>query len=128
VLVVEPRRRRERDEELAAVSVRPAVGHGENPGLVVPQLRAELVGEGETGAAGSLAQRIPALNHEIGDDAVENGAVIVRLLHFFPGPRVGPFKSSFSEPGEVGHGLRHFGVEQPRREVAFARREMREQH
>src|SRR4030095_10897378 len=43
--VVKMRRRRQRDEELAAVGVRAAVGHRQDAGLVVPQLRMKLVAE-----------------------------------------------------------------------------------
>src|ERR1700722_4473792 len=55
-LVVEPWRRRKRDEELAAVGVRPGVGHRQDAGLVVPQLWAELVSELVAGAAGPRAE------------------------------------------------------------------------
>ena len=64
--------RPERDEELAAVRVRPRVGHREDAGLVVAQLRVELVGELVAGAAGALPERIAALDHEAVDHAVED--------------------------------------------------------
>src|SRR2546427_7114129 len=101
VLVVEPRRRHQRDEELPAVGVGPAVGHRQNARLVVAQLRVELVGEVVARASGALAERIAALDHEIGYHAVEDRAVVVRLFRLSPGPRVGPLLGAFGETGEI---------------------------
>ena len=87
VAVVEVRRRAERDEELAAVGVGPAVGHRQDAGLVVPEPRVELVGELVAGAADALSQRIAALDHEAVDHAVEDDAVVVRRPSSSPGCR-----------------------------------------
>src|SRR3954453_13525279 len=78
VLAVQPRRRRCRhDEELAAVRVRPCVGHGQCAphDRVVVDLVVELV----AGAAGADALRATALNHEIRDHAVEDQPVVEAL-------------------------------------------------
>ena len=125
VLVVEPRRRHQRDEKLAAVGIRPAVGHRQDAGLAVPERRPEFVAEVVAGTAGALAQRIAALNHEIRDHAVEDRAVEVGLLHSLARTGIGPLLRSVREPREVRDGVRRLRVEQPRREVAFARRKMR---
>src|SRR5262249_58397839 len=90
VLVVEPRRPVERDEELAAVGIRPAVRHRQDPRLAVPQLRAELVREVVARPARTLAEWIAALNHETVDDAVKDGAVVIRLRHGAAAARIGP--------------------------------------
>src|SRR6185436_9091617 len=75
VLVVEPRRGYQRDEELAAVSARSRVGHREDARLVVPPFRVEFVGEAVTGSARAGTERIAALDHEVLDHAVEDEAV-----------------------------------------------------
>ena len=77
---IEPRRRRQRDEELRSVGIRPRVGHAEDPRARVLQRRRDLVLEfvavdGRTSPTG--ARRVAALHHEVRDDAVEDGAVVV---------------------------------------------------
>ena len=47
-----------------------------------------------TRTADAAAQRIAALNHEAGDDAVKDRAIVERLLHFLAGLRVAPFFGS----------------------------------
>ena len=83
VLVVEPRARRRRDEELRAVGVGAGVGHREGEGAVVAQRAVELVLElvaPDGGAAGAVAERVARLAHEPLDDAVEDDAVVVAWL------------------------------------------------
>src|SRR5690242_8204740 len=77
VLAVEPRRRAVRDEELAAVRAGPRVRHREDAGLVVLEPADELVAELVARAAAAVAVRAAALDHEIGDHAVEREAVVV---------------------------------------------------
>src|SRR5689334_5688696 len=62
------------DEELAAVAVRPGVGHREGSGLM--GLRAELVLEGVTGTASTAARGVAALCHKARDHAVKDDAVV----------------------------------------------------
>ena len=80
VLAVEPRRRHERYEELRAAGVRPRVRHREHAGLVVAQPLAELVLDDVARAAGAVALRAAALDHELVDDAVEGEPVVEALL------------------------------------------------
>lgn len=80
VLAVEPGRGGEGDEELRAVGVGAGVGHAQDAGARVPQLGRDLVGElvaVDGGAAAARARRVPALDHEGRDDAVEDDAVVV---------------------------------------------------
>lgn len=68
------------DEELAAVGVGPAVGHGHDPPGGVLERLAELVGElaaPDGGAALAGARGVAALDHEPLDVAVEHRAVVV---------------------------------------------------
>src|SRR5699024_1696624 len=61
-------------ERVAALA---RVGHGQHVGLV-EVLLGDLVVEGVAGAAGAGAQRVAALQHETGDDAVEDDTVVER--------------------------------------------------
>src|SRR5262245_66179609 len=99
--IVEVRRRSERDEELPAIGVRATVRHREDACLVVPQLRVKLVGEVIAGAADTLTERIAALNHELVDDAMKNGAVVVGFAHFLVAARIAPFPGAFSQSDKI---------------------------
>ncbi|TFB00711.1 hypothetical protein CCMA1212_007152 [Trichoderma ghanense] len=83
VLPVEPGRGRERDEELRPVGVWPRVGHAEDARAGVLERRVDLVLElvaVDGGAAAAGARRVAALDHEVGDDAVEYRGVVVAAL------------------------------------------------
>src|SRR4051812_14892048 len=75
VLAVEPRTcfRRD-DEELAPVRVRPGVRHCER--AAVDPVLVELVLELVAGPAAAGPRRVAALDHEVGNDAVEDQAVV----------------------------------------------------
>src|ERR1700753_2674480 len=84
MLAVEPRRGRERDEELAAVFVLARIRHAQHARARVPQRRVDLVRKRAAPArlaAAPRAGRVAALDHEGRDDAVEDGAVVVAALH-----------------------------------------------
>ena len=98
------------DEKLAAVSASAGgsgagVGHGEATGLVEGEARIDLVLEEVARVAGAVAHAVPALNHEVGDDAVEGGAVVEGLvMHLLHSLGIGPVFRAFGETGEVGYG------------------------
>ena len=80
MLTGEPLGRRDRDEELRAVSVRAGVRHCEFAGPIELMRRAfgfilELI----TGAAHASALRIATLDHEVGNHAMKNGAIVQAL-------------------------------------------------
>src|SRR5690606_41504193 len=82
------------DEELRAVGAAPrdlpGVRHGEHVGLGEVQLGVDLVVEGVAGAPRAGTDGVPALDHEVGADPVDEDAVVQRLVHLLPGTRVGP--------------------------------------
>lgn len=83
MLPVEPRRRRKGDEELGAVGVGPRVGHAQDARAGMLQRGVNLVVElvaVDGGAAAPGARRVAALDHEVGDDAVEDGRGVVAAL------------------------------------------------
>src|SRR5699024_6786096 len=64
-----------------------------------------LVVEGVARAAGAGAQRVAALEHEAGDDAVEDDAVVERTGDLLAGLRVGELAGALGETHEVLDGL-----------------------
>jgi hypothetical protein len=83
VLAVEPRGGHGADEELGAVGVGAGVGHGEHPGarvLADELLVGELLAVDGLAAGAVAVGEVAALAHEVGDDAVEGGALVVERL------------------------------------------------
>lgn len=83
VLPVQPRCRRKGDEELAPVGIRPAICHAQNPSPSMFQLSVDLVlkllavdGASPPAGAGGIA----GLDHEVGNDAMDNDIVVVASL------------------------------------------------
>src|SRR5699024_7188896 len=119
VLALEPVRRGDRDEELrpvrALAEADARVRHREHIGFIEVELRVDLVVEGVTRPAGTGADRVAALDHEVGDHAVEDRAVIQRRVRLLPrlgvGPRAvrfGEFKKGENRRGSVG-GVEYYG-------------------
>src|SRR5262249_42693184 len=79
MLVIEPRCGGHRDKELTAVRIGSGVRHRKKARLAVLQRRMKFVRETVTGTAASGAFRIASLDHEIGNYAMEDGAVVKRL-------------------------------------------------
>src|SRR5580693_6332722 len=83
VFAGEPRRGSERDEELRAVGIGAGVGHRELAGLVEFVRRAfGFVLELIAGATHTGARRITALDHELGDHAMEDGSIVETVVAF----------------------------------------------
>nr|BAH79726.1 cyclophilin [Babesia bigemina] len=82
VLAVEPRALNGGDEELAAVGVGAAVGHGQQAGLVVPDgevLVVEAPAVDAHAAGAVVVGDVATLAHELGNDAVEDRVLEVAL-------------------------------------------------
>ena len=70
-------------------------------------------------AAGAAAQRVAALDHEVLDDAVEDGAVVERRARLvLAGLRVGPGLLAGGQSDEVLDGLRRVVAEEVDLDVA----------
>jgi len=76
VLAVKPWRGDMGDEELATVRSGSRIGHREEAWAVVLEAGSKLIGEFVSGTSHSSAGRIAALDHKIGDHAVEGDAVV----------------------------------------------------
>lgn len=77
---VQPRRRRQRNKELTPIRIRPAVRHAQDASAGVLERGVDLVLEllavdGAAAAAG--AGGVAGLEHEVGNDAVEEERVVV---------------------------------------------------
>ena len=77
VAAVEVRLRGEGDKELAAAGVRAGEGHADRAAAVAQAV--DLVADDVARAAAAVAPRVTALDHEVGDDAVEGEAVVETL-------------------------------------------------
>jgi hypothetical protein len=70
----------EQDEELTPIGARPFVCHADDPASVMPQRRPNLVLERlfpDGDAALGLGGRRASLDHEVGNEPVEQGAIVV---------------------------------------------------
>jgi hypothetical protein len=124
VFSVELRDRLLGDEELAAVGAatrgpRARVGHGEEARLVEGEGGVDLVLEEVAGIAGAITGTVAALNHEGGDDAMEGGAVVKRLImYLLQRFGIGPVLGALGEADKVGDRDRSFFFEEPAGETA----------
>lgn len=93
MLPIQPRRRGERNKKLRPIRIRSRVRHAQHACAGVLQTRVDLVFEFlpvDGGAAATSAGGVAALDHEVGDDAMEGRGVVV---------------GSTDEGGEVGAGF-----------------------
>ena len=110
VLTLEPIGCSDGDEELRTVGSlstnRSGVCHSEHVRLVEVQVRVDLIIELVAGATRSIAERVAALDHKAGDDAVEDNAVVEgRSLLRLTGLFVCPVNVTRREADEVLHRL-----------------------
>lgn len=81
--VVQPRRFHRGDEELGSVGVRAGVGHRHDSGPGVLQgevLVGEFVAVDGLATGAVVVGEVAPLAHEVGDDAVEGGALVAEAL------------------------------------------------
>jgi hypothetical protein len=79
----------------------------------------ELVGELEPRSAGSLSERIPALDHEAVDHAVEDDPIVVLTRLLLVVTRIGVLLRAFCQADEVLDRLRRLVLEQTDEELPF---------
>ena len=84
----------------------PGVRHREHVGLGEVELGVDLVVELVARAADALTERVAALDHEAGDDAVEDDVRVQRVIRLLAGGRMRPLDLTRREADEVLHGLR----------------------
>src|SRR5256885_16075367 len=80
----------------------------------------QLVGDRVARAARALPQGVAALDHELGEHAVEDGPVVERLVRLLAGPRVGPLLLPLGKLDEVLHRVGLLGGEETDADLAFA--------
>src|SRR5882757_1588607 len=119
VLVVQPRRCRYGEEELAPVGSRPGVGHGELSGLRMLQRRMKLIGEFVSWPAHSAALRAATLNHELRNHAMEDQSVVERSLFLLSGLFIREFFGAFGKPDEIRNRFWRFVFEQAHYNVSL---------
>src|SRR5271166_4616638 len=105
VLAVQPGGRHDRDEELRAVGAGPGVRHGQHVWPVEREVRVDFIGELVAGAATARSERVPALDHEVGDDPVEHRPVVQLVRGGPSGARVGPLPATLGQFYEVAYRL-----------------------
>jgi hypothetical protein len=88
----------------------------------------EFIAELVTGTARSGAERIAALDHEAGDDAMKDESVVKGLFHLLATPRVGPFLRAFGQTYEIRYGIWGFRLEKLNSKRPFAGRKSCLQH
>src|SRR6185312_6750617 len=121
VLAGEPLRGRDGDEELRTIGVGAGVGHGQLARFVEAVGRAlGFVLELVAGAAEAGTRGISALDHEVGNHAMEDSAVIEAVFALLAADRVGPLALAFGEFGEVGYGFGRFFFEEAADDGAFS--------
>src|SRR5258705_3601105 len=79
----------------------------------------KLVRKGIAGSANPLAERIAALDHESGDDAMEDRPVVIRLLHLLVRAWIAPLPGAFGKPDKILDRVRGLLIEETNGEVAL---------
>src|SRR6202030_138482 len=103
------------------VGVGAGVGHGELSCLVEFMGRTfGFVFELVAGAAHARALRVAALDHEVGDDAMENCSIIKAVFGFLARRGMRPLALTFGEFHKVGYGFGRVFFEEAADDIAFA--------
>src|SRR5262249_15602569 len=120
VLAGEPRGRRNGNEELRTVRTRTGVCHGQLAFLVKAVRRAlGFVLEFVAGTAHAGAAGVAALDHEIGDHPMKDGAAVKRSIAAFAAHTVLPAPFALSQVDEILGGDGRFLLKQAANNFAF---------
>src|SRR5260370_16950273 len=117
--VVQPRRGRHGDEELATVRARARVSHGKHSSFRMLQRRVKLVGKLVSWPSHSAALRAAALDHELWNHAMKNERVVERRFLLLPVLFVCKLFCAFGKPDEIGNCLGGLFFEQPHHDVSL---------
>src|SRR5207248_1652041 len=108
VLAIEPGGGAFGDEKLRAIGIRSGVGVGQPSADVELEVGRNFVIHIEAGAAGAVSERVATLNHEAGDNAMENGAIVERLVRHFAGLWILPGLRAIGQANKVGNRVGSF--------------------
>lgn len=76
MMVLEPRRRDNSHKELGAARVRAGIGHSQDTGFAEIKARTKFIRDRLLRAAATRTRWVAALDHKIGNDTMENRAII----------------------------------------------------
>jgi hypothetical protein len=117
-ILFEPGSRRHSKEELAPVSARPGIGHGEFSGFRMLQRRMKFVCKFVARSAHAAAVGTTALNHELGNHAMEDQPVVESTFFLLAGLFIREFFRAFGKPDEICDRLRRLFFEQAHHNVS----------
>src|SRR5438270_11154730 len=119
VMSVKMRRGDLGDEELAPVGVGPGVRISQSPGNIEVQRWHDLIFERIAWVAPAGPERIAALHHEVGNNAMQDGSVVHgHAVLLFLSIGIGPLRRSICESGEIVYSIRRLVSEELAVEVA----------
>src|ERR1041385_7457924 len=95
------RRRHFSDKELRSVGIRARVGHSQASGTIKDQAGVKFVFKLIARPAGTLSQRIAALNHEAGNYPMKNSSVIQWSGHLLAALRIGPLLGACCKANKI---------------------------
>jgi hypothetical protein len=121
VLARQPGGGRDGDEKLRAVSIGAGIGHGEFPGFIELVRRAlGFVFKLVAGPTHPSSLGIAALDHEVGNYAMENRSIVESVFRFLSRRGMGPLALALREFHEIGNSFGRLFIEEAADDVAFA--------
>ncbi len=120
MLAAKPGRGGDSEKELAAVGVGAGVSHGQFAGRIELMRRVfSLILKSVAGTAHAIARGVAALNHEVGNHAMKNGAVVELARGLGARGRMRPLFGAFRKRNKVSHGDGRLCLKQANGDLAF---------